>query len=305
MSGLVLLVTGGCGMVAQHVAEAALARGCAVRLADYAWNEERVWIGGVDRLSFDVRDRDACLAAAEGTTAVIHCAAVVGPVRARVDPLLTLDINVNGTAHLLEAAHRAGGRLVNVSTATLYGNRPDLAPLREDAPVDPLTVYDGTKRMSEVYCSAHRRTYGSDAASFRTGFVFGRGNQIGEYFLPRVLAGETVSESAGGDHPCDFTYVVDLAEALVAAALAPALRHDVYNVTGGQLHRRRDLAEAVRTLVPTARIELTEGIDPARHLRGPAVLERARADFGWSPRFTLACALADWKARLESTGTLE
>lgn len=303
MTRSVFLVTGGCGMVAQHVAEAALARGCEVRLADYSWSEDRVWISGVERISFDVRDRTACMAAAEGTTAVIHCAAVVGPARSRIDPLMTLEVNVNGTAYLLEAAHRAGSRLVNVSTATLYGHRPDLAPLHEDDRVDPLTVYDGTKRMGEVYCSAHRRTYGSDVASFRTGFVFGHGSQIGEYFLPRVLAGEEVVETTGGDHPCDFTYVVDLAEALVAAALAPRLAHDVYNVTGGRLHRRRELADAVRSLVPGASIVLADGIDPARHLRGPSVLTRARTDFGWSPRFDLTSALADWKARLERAGS--
>ena len=88
MTRSVFLVTGGCGMVAQHVAEAALARGCEVRLADYSWSEDRVWISGVERISFDVRDRAACMAAAEGTTAVIHCAAVVGPARSRIDPLI-------------------------------------------------------------------------------------------------------------------------------------------------------------------------------------------------------------------------
>ena len=103
--------------------------------------------------------------------------------------------------------------------------------------------------MGETWCAAHRRTFGSDCASFRTGFVYGRGNQIGEYFLPRALAGEMIEESAGGDHPCDFTYVVDLAEALLAAATAPLLAHNVYNVTGGVLRTRGEFAEAVRALV--------------------------------------------------------
>lgn len=292
-----ILVTGGSGMVAQHVAEAALARGCEVVLADHAWPAGRDWVASVRRVTFDIRDAAACRAAADGAVAVVHCAAMVGPARARVDPLATLAVNVQGTANLLEAAHAAGARLVNVSTATLYGNRPDLAPLDEADRPDPLTVYDGTKLMTENWCAAHRRTYGSDVASFRTGFVYGRGSQIGEYLLPKALAGEPVSE-AGADHPCDFTYAVDLAEALLAAALAPALGHDVYNVGGGVLRLRRELADAVRALVPGARIAQAPGIDPARHLRGASRLDRAAADFGWRPRFSLEQGLADWHHRL-------
>jgi nucleoside-diphosphate-sugar epimerase len=293
-----ILVTGGSGMVAQHVAEAALRAGHQVRLADFAWPEDRMWIGGVERATFDITDREACARHAAGADAIIHCAAVVGPARSKVDPVRTEIVNVGGTANLLEAAFTNGARLINVSTATLYGHRPDLAPLNETDRPDPLTVYDGTKLMSEIYCAAHRRTYGSAVASFRTGFVYGRGNQIGEYFLPRVLAGETVRESAGGDHPCDFTYVVDLAEGLLAAATAKALPRDVYNITGGVLSTRAQFADAVRAVIPAAQIELMPGIDPKRHLRGACRLDRVAADFGWRPRFTIGTGVADWAQRL-------
>ncbi len=293
-----LLVTGASGMVGQHVAAAAAARGCRVRMADVAWPGTPLWAEGDERVAFDVRDLQACREHAHDVAAIIHCAGVVGPARSRVDPLQTLAVNVTGTANLLDAAHGVRARLISVSTATLYGHRPDLAPLPETAPTDPLTVYDGSKLMAETYCTAHRRTFGSDVASFRTGFVFGLGTRIGEYFLPRVLAGEAIVEATGRDHSCDFTYVVDLAEALVAAALEPSLAQDVYNVTGGVRRTRGDLAAAVRRLVPGARIEQGPGVDPARHLRGPCVISRARDDFGWQPRFTLESGLADWLSRI-------
>lgn len=293
-----LLITGGSGMVAQHVADAAIRAGHEVVLADVTWPDGRLWVEGARMSTFDIRDASACLAHADGATAIIHCAAVVGPVRARLDPKVTLSVNVDGTANLLEAAHTHSARLINVSTATLYGNRPDLKPLDEADPTDPLTIYDGSKLMSETWCAAHRRTFGSDCASFRTGFVYGRGNQIGEYFLPRVLAGESVVEAAGGDHPCDFTYVVDLAEALLAAALAPRLANPVYNVTGGVLRTRADFANAVRAIAPSAHITQAAGIDPGRHLRGACRLDRAKADFGWAPRFSIEAGVADWRQRI-------
>jgi len=296
-----LLVTGGSGMIGQYVAQAAQAKGLRVRLADFRWPDSPVWSHADEHVTFDVRDPLACREHAAGVHAVIHCAAMVGPARARVDPLVTIAVNVNGTANLLEAAHGVGARLVNMSTATLYGHRPALELLEETTHTDPLTVYDGSKLMAETYCATHKRTYGSDVASVRTGFVFGQGTQIGEYFLPRVLQGESVHEPAGRDHPCDFTYAQDLAEALVAAALAPQLRYTVYNVTGGVIRTRGDLAEAVRRLVPGCVITQGAGVDPARHLRGACAIERARQDFGWQPRFTLESGLSDWLERMQKS----
>jgi len=297
-----LLVTGASGMIGQHVAEAARARGCRVRLADHAWPEGGAWAEGDERVTFDITDRAACAVQVRGVDAVVHCAAVVGPARSRVDPLRTLAVNVDGTAYLLEAAATANARMLSMSTATLYGHRAALELLHEDSPTDPLSVYDGSKLMAEVYCASHRKTFGSQVASFRTGFVYGRGTQIGEYFLPRVLRGEAVREPVGHEHPCDFTYVVDLAEALVAAALAPALPHTVYNITGGVVRTRGEMAAVVRGLVPGAVIEQGAGIDPARHLRGACDIRRAREDFGWRPRFTLESGMADWLARLGPAG---
>lgn len=291
-----LLVTGGGGLVAQHVAEAAMERGFAVRLADLAWPNPG-WAPAAERLAFDIRDRAGVARAVEGCVAVVHCAAVVGPERARRDPLAAIAINVDATAALLDAAHHHGARLLVMSTATLYGHRDDLQPLDEAGPTSPLGIYDATKLMAETYCTAHRRTYGSDVASFRTGFVYGRGTAIGEYFLPRVLRGEAVAEPAGADHPCDFTYVVDLAEALLAAVEVPSLPEPVYNVTGGRLRTRGELADIVRGLLPEARITQGPGRDPGRHLRGPCRIDRATRDFGWRPRFDLETGMADWLQR--------
>jgi len=295
-----LLVTGGAGMVGQHVAEAAMARGLKVCLADTNWHGRNHWAPADEWIAFDIRDDAACTAACVGVSAVVHCAAVVGPTPARADPRTALDVNVTGTANLLAACAGAGARLISVSTATLYGNRPDLNDLDETDPAEPLGIYDATKLMAETFCTAWRRAYGGQVASVRTGFVYGLGSGIGEYFLPRVLRGEAVAADTGADHPCDFTYVVDLAEALVAAAMAPDLPETVYNVTGGRLRKRADLAAAVRIAVPGACIDEGSGIDPARHLRGACRIGRARRDLDWSPRFDLEAGIADWKRRLET-----
>lgn len=297
-----LLVTGGAGFVALHAAEIALARGHAVRLFDLRSPDPGFagMVAGAEFRVADLLDDTALSQAVDGCEAVIHCAALVGPAAGRADPLRAVDVNVRGTALLLDRARAAGIRIVNVSTATLYGNRPDLAPLDEDEPPDPVSIYDATKLMAETLCRSYRKTFGVAAASVRTGFVYGFGSRIGQYFVPAVLAGQRVHETVGGDHPCDFTYVCDLARGLVDAVERPDLPDAVYNITGGRLLRRRDFAAAVRRALPDADIDAGSGVDPARHLRGPSLIARAARDFGYAPRFDLDAGIADWIRRARS-----
>jgi nucleoside-diphosphate-sugar epimerase len=291
-----VLITGGGGFVGLHAARAALARGHDVVLTDI--EPPRAPIAALaDGCRFVQGDilADGFVRALVADV-VIHCAAVVGPVATKKQPQRAVDVNVGGTSRVLEAARDGGARVILLSTATLYGTRPDLLPLDEDAAPDPVSLYDATKLMAETLCTSYRKTFGVVAASLRTGFVYGAGNSVGEYFVYPTLRGEAVHEAAGGGHPCDFTYVEDLALGLVCAAERPSLPEAVYNVTGGSLHTRGEFAAIVRRLLPQARITLAPGIDPVRHLRGACVITRAVRDFGYRPH-TLEAGITDWVAK--------
>jgi len=298
-----ILVTGAAGLVGIHVGELALACGHEVRLSDLHAPPPyfRHLVRGVPFFTLDVRDSQACTIAADGCEAIIHCAAVVGQGRAGETPTMAVDVNVKGTANLLEVARTNQVRLVHVSTASLYGHRPDLAPLRESEPLQPTGMYDSTKQMVEILINAYRNCFGVDATSLRPGHVYGLGAAIGEYFLPRAVRGEAIDEPVGADTPCDFTYVLDLADALIKAATVPGrLSANVYNVSGGVLRLRSELAEIVRQLLPGASIFVGPGINPGMNLRGPNVLDLARRDFCYVPRYTLEQGMADWLERLRA-----
>ncbi len=114
--------------------------------------------------------------------------------------------------------------------------------------------------------------------------------------VDRAFAGEAVDEPIGADLPQDVTYVRDLAEGIYLAMTVRPIEHRVFNITGGVLRRRREVAEVVRRLVPGARITLGPGIPPTAHLRGPSDLTLARRELGYEPRFTLESGLEDWLA---------
>jgi nucleoside-diphosphate-sugar epimerase len=300
-----VLITGGAGFVAAHLARRFAAAGVRVRLADVRNPGPDVapfFPLGVERVRADVLDGAALDAAAAlpGLDGVVHTAAVVGAGPALADPARATAVNVLGTQRVLDLARKRGLRVTYLSTATLYGTRPDLAPLDEDAPPDPVSHYDATKLMGEVLVRSYVRSFGVDATVVRTGFVYGPGSGIGEYFLPRALRGEAVREPAGAGHPCDFTYVADLAEGLFRAHTTRPLEHRLFNVTGGVLRTRGDLAAAVRAAVPGAEIALGPGVDPGRHLRGPCDLGRARTELGYVPAYTLEAGIAAWAAALRA-----
>ena len=120
-----VLVTGGCGFVGSHLVRQAKKRGHDVTAADLSGR------GQVPDIALDVRDTQQVAACVAGYDVVIHSAAVVGPGPAKRDPILAVDVNISGTANVLEAARVNDARVVYLSTATLYGHRPDLRPLSE------------------------------------------------------------------------------------------------------------------------------------------------------------------------------
>lgn len=282
-----VLVTGGCGFVGGQVVRTGRKRGHDVTAADLPGK-------GSPDVGLDVTDADRVVECIEGQDVVIHCAAVVGPIPAKENPFLAVQANVTGTANILEAARGSGSRVVYLSTATLYGHRPDLAPLQESDVPHPISHYDATKYAAEVVCYSYRKDFDVDVVCVRTGFVYGPGHSTGEYFVESVLRSESVTQETGADSPCDFTYVKDLAKGLVLAAEHEGLPEPVYNVTGGVLRTRGEFAEVVRCEVPGANIAIGDGRHEAMHLRGPCVLDLAKRDFGYVPEFTIETGIRDW-----------
>jgi nucleoside-diphosphate-sugar epimerase len=209
------------------------------------------------------------------------------------------NINVVGTLNVLEVARSAQARVAYVSTATLYGQHADLHPLTEDHLPDPVGMYDTTKLMAETLVTSYHKIYGMDTTAVRPGYVYGHRNSTGGYFLDRVFNGEAIEQETGADLPIDVTYVKDLALGLRLALTVRPIQHRVFNITGGVSRRRSEVADLARQFVPGARIALGPGYPAHAHLRGPSVLDRARAELGYEPRFTLEAGMADWLTYLQ------
>jgi nucleoside-diphosphate-sugar epimerase len=298
-----LLVTGAAGFVAPYLIEKMLDRGWSITATDFREPRWPAWLddSAVSLRLADLQDRRSLAPLLDSVDAVVHFAAIVGPAPALADAFRATNVNVLGAQAIFHLAAERDVPVLYMSTATLYGRRPDLEMLDENDPVDPVSHYDATKYMAEVMAASYRKSFGLKASSIRTSFVYGQGHSTGEYFVDRVLRGASVHLGKGGDNPCDFTYVGDLAEGVARAIERMPLPEPVYNISGGKLLTRSDYVAAVKRALPDADISIAAGIDPVLHLRGACRIDRARRDFGYEPGFDLETGIADWICR-EGTG---
>jgi nucleoside-diphosphate-sugar epimerase len=294
-----ILITGGCGFVGAFTALELVEQGHEVVCYDRRAVRNDVLTEAGPAVTIeegDVRDRErlAAVVREHRIEGIAHTAAVIGQGDGAADPDWMLGINVGGTVAVLEVARANNLRVVYVSTATLYGQHPDLHPLTEEARPEPVGMYDTTKLMAETLAISYHKIYGLDVVALRPGYVYGHHNSTGGYFLDRVFRGEAVEQPVGADLPIDATYVRDLARGIMLAMTVRPIQSRIFNLTGGVLRTRGEVAEIARRLVPLARLTIGPGILPTSHLRGPSDLSLARAELGYEPRYTLEEGMADW-----------
>jgi UDP-glucose 4-epimerase len=165
------------------------------------------------------------------------------------DPLHDARVNVLGTVNLLEAATHSGVRKVVLASSggTVYG-QPATLPVREDAPLVPVSPYGAAKVAAEGYVATYGRLYGLAGTSLALGNVYGpRQDPHGEagvvsIFARALTTGARTTIFGDGTSSRDYIYVSDVVEAFVhcledstsgpGSTWAPALPPRSTNCTG-------------------------------------------------------------------------
>ena len=238
-----VLVTGGAGFIGSHVVEALLRRGDEVSVVDnfdpfYPERLKRRALSKEARLfEQDIRDQDATHAAfaAAKPDAVVHLAALAGVRPSLERPADYVDVNVRGTACVLEAARKAGvRRFVLGSSSSVYGAHAE-PPFRETARVDaPESPYAASKVAAEVLARTFHNLYRIEIAALRFFTVYGprqRPDLAIHKFSRRMLAAEPLPFYGDGSSRRDYTYVDDIVQGVLAACDVP-LAFDIVNLGG-------------------------------------------------------------------------
>lgn len=224
---------------------------------------------------------------------VYHLVALLGDV-SQQKPLLALKVNVETTLNFLEAARLLHlGKLVFASSVAVY-NPNETAPVGEDAPTNPGSVYGATKVLSEFYGLHYHRNFGVDFRTLRFTTLYGLGKYAGStgicsYMIEKAARGEEVTGDVR-DAVTDWLYIKDAVKSLDLAREAPNPKKRVYNIGGGSFSVGQ-VAEVVKKFIPDARIHL----EAKRHFPWPPSYkwEAAREELGYQPRFPIEKGVQD------------
>lgn len=298
-----VLVTGAAGMIGHAVRSRLEREGRHVLAVDRSSGE----IDGLSVLACDVTDLHALygLALEHRIGSVIHCGAVSGPMVAADNPASVVEVNVHGTANLLELVRRLGGiRLVFCSSTSAVGpTPPGLTPVPEDVPLRPSTVYGATKAAGESLTDGYARQFGVDAVSLRLSWVYGPRRTTScsiRRMLADALSGRPTRLPHGGAAARQYVYVDDAAAALIQAHDAGSLPRSSYTITGGTWQTLDSVKDVVRMVVPQADIIIGADPDPEDDVQAAFDISAAARDFGYVPQVTLEQGLRayrDWMTK--------
>ena len=283
MSGQRVLVTGADGLVGSHLAPVLEQEG--YNIVRWVFEKE---IPGHPRV--DVRDRETVIDTLSDIDAVVHLAAIIAESEMKRNPSMGLDVNIGGTANVLEALRRRDvPRMVYLSSHVVYGDR---VGIDEDdlSSIEPLSPYATSKYLAEELVRCYGRCYGIDITVLRSSHIYGPGQQsraLVPLFLHRVLEDSEIRY--GNDVTRDLIFAGDVARAILA--ILPGAPSKLYNIGTGIETRISDLISVLAN-VSGRQVSLFHDTSLIRdkgleRWRERANIDRITNEVGWRPQTSL------------------
>jgi len=301
-----ILITGGCGFIGSHIAEA-LQHDAEVLVLDNLRTGHQRNLDGI-RARFirgSILDRDLLRSALAGVDHVYHLAALISVPESIAVPHECVALNVTGLLNVLEASAAAGvKRLFFASSAAVYGDNPTVPKLETMLP-EPRSPYAVTKLDGEYYCRQFAETNRLGTVALRFFNVFGpRQDPKSAYaaampiFMQKAFANDPLTIFGDGNQTRDFIYVKDLAAACIHVTNTPNLT-GVYNAGYGAQITINDLAQKIITLAASRSI-ITHAPVRAGDVRHSRADITALLATGYAPRHGLDAGLAATLAYFQS-----
>ena len=229
-----VLITGGAGFIAYHLATALISQHAEVSLLDNFNNfyDPEIKRRNVQDLqaqhrvplhTVDILDRERLRQVFEEVRpdTVVHLAAWAGVRPSLEKPDLYSSVNVTGTVNLLEMAKEFSTRcFVFGSSSSVYGGNTKV-PFSEEDPVDrPVSPYAATKRAGELLCHTYAHNFSMHITCLRFFTVYGprqRPEMAIHKFAQLMAAAKEIPIYGAGDSRRDYTYVEDIVSGVLGA----------------------------------------------------------------------------------------
>lgn len=318
MSENTILVTGGTGFLGSYVVEDLIEHGHDVVAYDLS-TDDRILsklnvAGDVTIRRGDVSESTDVVRTIKetGATHIIHLAALLTNT-ARDNPRSALDVNIQGTNNVFEAARVLDDQIERVSwasSAAVYAPPHHYSSeyVDETELVYPDTLYGATKEYNEHQARVYHEDYGLDHVGLRPTVAYGPYRETGgSAFLANILEKPALGESFSveyGDQVIDWQHARDIAQAFRKATLADEanLSQRIYNVRG-ELATIREAADTVRAIVPDA--DLTVSDEGELPWTQNLDMTAAQEDFGYDVEYDLEAGFRSYINTLREENGLD
>jgi UDP-glucose 4-epimerase len=295
-----VLITGGAGLIGSHIADLVAPEAAEIVVLDNFVRGRRDNLdqasraGRVTVVEGDLLDRGLVAEVMKGIDVVFHQAAI-RITQCAEEPRLAVDVLVNGTFNVLEAAVAANvSKVVAASSASVYGMAEVFPTTEAHHPYGNRTIYGAAKVFNEGMLRSFADMAGLNYVALRYFNVYGpRMDVYGAYtevlirWMERIANGQAPLILGDGTQTMDFVHVHDIARANVLAAKAD-VSDEVFNVASGTETSLRGLAEMLQQVMGSS-----AGLEfgPARKVnpvpRRLASTDKARQLLGFSTEVSL------------------
>jgi len=268
-------------------------------------------------VNLDILDAKACkkLLKEIHPQAVFHLAAQSSVAVSWKDSPLTMDVNIKGTLHLLEALRELENkpRVLLIGSSEEYGNvSPEMLPISETMPICPINPYAISKATQGMFGRMYADIHGLEVITTRSFNHIGPGQsetfaipsfckQIAEIEIglrPPVLKVGNLSAKR------DFTDVRDIVRAY-ETLIEKGKSGEVYNVGSGKALAVQSLLDTIIGL-STAQVTVEQDPERMRPSDMPEIaadIKKLQQDTNWVPVYSIRDTLCDileyWRKRLE------
>jgi CDP-glucose 4,6-dehydratase len=236
-----VLVTGANGFVGAALCERLLKMNKTVvgLIRDRNYKSRRDILDNISVVYGDLRDYDVVRYAVSKyeIDTIFHLGAITILKMATYDPKTCLQVNIMGTANVLEAARECGhvSKIVVASSDKAYGNH-DILPYKEDFSLLASDPYSTSKSCTDLLSQSYAYTYDLNTSILRSGNIFGPGDLNKSRIIPgsilRILDGERpVIYSGVGAFKREFMYIDDVINGYLAVQ-DRGLSGEAYNIGG-------------------------------------------------------------------------
>ncbi len=285
-----LLITGGAGFIASHIADACISEGHSVTIVDDLSKGRMENVNpSAEFHQMDIRSPELItLFRRNRFDVVIHHAAQMDIRKSVDDPIFDASVNILGSINLLECCRTtAVPKFIFASTGgAIYGEQEKF-PADESHPNNPLSPYGIAKLAVEKYLYYYREFCGLRSIALRYANVYGpRQNPHGEagvvaIFTSRILEGKPVTINGDGTQTRDYVYVGDVVRANMLV-----LHHDssdVFNVGTGIETDVNTIFHVINRLLGGKAAECHGEAKKGEQKRSVLDASRLNRMFGWQP----------------------